>query len=1139
MTLVLHQNAAGETLRTETLDRRRRRLSSLLRHRMPKRPAIVAVRRANHPPQSLDDTVRLRREWASTLVAGHDIVVITYLPLGGGGSRQGQGGGKAIGAAVAALALAIVAPYAAGFLASSVMGLTGVAATVAKSVIALAIVAGGSYLLSRATKAKANKNDDGDRPVYGVSGGGNAPRIGDRIPINYGRVWVQPDLSQPDYSIYDGDDMVLYKRLTLGGGKYRIHRIRIGQATMWVEGEGLKQPFNSSELEFIVPGQGSALVPSSVYSSENVAGSEMPRPDDTINWMGPFAVCPVGATTAMIQLDYTCAQCYQTNPNEPQPVPGPWGVTFQYAPIDDDNNLTGGWSTLHASFRSERFTRAKRVTQFVSVPDGRYAVRAQNAVNNLSPAVENDGFSQVNAMTWDGLRGHLHHDPVRPNVTEIAMKIRSGKALGSTTSFSDIWVEATSVLPVWTGSGWTEQAERRAVWVAADILRNQVYGGAIPDDQIDLARLKHYSDTLGSEDTFDGTIRGPVSVVEAACTALGVIRAEAIRTGSVWTIVRDEPRQVRKHLITRRQIIASTTGVDYDFDVTDGSSDVIVEYYVDGDPRKKNEYRETVGQQTITPRRINAFGVSSHGHAVRLARWYAAAAYYRRESRAFTVEMTGRIFARNDPASIEAWFLNETQAAGVATRSGRNVVLDVDLALPAGAHAVFRTTNGREWGPVAVTAGAEPRQIVLDEADAQVIENTTSESFASLFNQPKRRGPVSVLIGTLSEVLRPYIIRSVKGDDKGRHQVTAVYDAPEVWVALGESVPLPPPIGEVIEHEGEMTPVLSWIRGTVVQKSVAVILDWAVAQARGCEHYRVDISYDGGVHWECVSEGAMLEGSYPVPYWDDTAIRLRGIAYNGQGIPSAAVYATADMLKPTIDDSVANLVIKYENMVEEFRKEIDQIRDRTEGSLHGAIDDLYAQLDQLAADSALEGVTAYDRAETLAVKMEGRLAAIGSRIKLLVDDDQALAQRIDTMLAQMDENQAAIVNQLTVLAGVDTALAEQIFTVSTTVGEHSASLSQVSESVDGMSVQFSVIGNIDGATGGFVLSGVKQLDGSVQYEMKIKGDLLVDGSVMAQSLFVPELSAITASLGNIHAGNIYLNSGKLRILDAGRIEVDD
>ncbi len=1137
MTLIIHQNVAGETLRTVTLDRRRRRLSTVLRAQMPRRPAIVAVRRKGYDPTDTDDTIKLRNEWASTLVAAHDIVVITYLPLGGA-NKNGGGGGKAIGAAVAALALAIVAPYAAGFLATSVFGLTGMAATVVKSVISLAIIAGASYMMSKATKAKANKTDD--RPLYGVSGGGNLPRPGDRIPVNYGRVWVQPDLSQPDYSYYDGDDMVVMKRMTLGAGKYRVHRIRVGQATMWSETEGLQAPFLGAELEFIVPGENSRLVPSSVFSSENVAGSELPRPTDNPMWMGPFPVCPVGTSTASIQLDYTCPQCYATFPKKAQQQPGVWQALFEYAAIDDDGRVVGPWMTLNNDVRNyQRFTRAQRVTRVIPVPAGRYAVRARNPIAEWSEEQQAEGYNLYNTVTWDGLRGYLQHEPVRPYVTEIAMKIRSGKGLGSTTSFSDIWIETTSVLPVWNGVAWTEQPERRAVWVAADILRNNVYGGALPDTNIDIERLRHYSDTLIEYDTFDGSIRGPISVVEAASTALGVIRAEPLRIGSMWSMARDEPRQIRKHMITRRQIIKESSGVDYDFDISDGSSDVIVEYLVDGDPRKKGEWRETIGPMTSTPKRINAFGVSTHGHAVHLGRWYAAAAYYRRESRVLSTEMSGRIMARNDPASIEMWFLDNTQTAGVETRSDYSLMLDADIDYPAGAHAVFRTPSGMDWGPVAIDE-ADGRRIALNASDIAVIEMSTGESFSSLFAKDDKRLPVTVRIGTVTTVMRPYIIRGAKADADGRVQVTSVYDAPEVWETLGEAVPLPPPIGEIIDREGDLLPVLPWIKGAVVQKATAAVLDWSVCPARGCQQYRIDISYNEGLDYECISDGPMTEGSYAVPYWEGAGIRLRGVAINGHGIPSVPVYAVADMLKPLIDDSIANLQIKYENAVDQFRKELDQIRDVASGSLHAELDNLRRDIEQLAADAALEGVTAYERDEVFAVKFENRFAAAATRLKLLASADDVLAQRIDSLIAKVDGDiTAAIVEERTARINADGVLARSISTVSTTVGEHSASISQVSESVDGIKVQYSVVGTIDQSTGGFVLSGARQMNGTVTWNMKLRGDLLVDGSISAAKLWVSELSAISGNFGNMYAGNIYLNGGKLAILNAGRIEVYD
>lgn len=1137
MTVILHQNAAGETLRTVTLDRRRRRLASVMRGQLPNRPAIVAVKRKGQEPASVDEVIRLRREWSSTLVSGHDIIIITYLPLGGAGG-SGQSGGKAIGAAIGMLALAIIAPYAAGFLATSVLSLTGMAATVVKSVVSLAIVAGASYMMSRATKAKANKTDD--RPLYGVSGGGNLPRPGDRIPVNYGRVWVQPELSQTDYTLYDGDDMVVMKRMTLGAGKYRIHRIRVGQATLWVEGEGLKAPFYSTEIEFIQPGQNSALVPSSVYSAENVGGSELPRPEDNPIWMGPFAVCPVGTTVHAIQLDYHCPQCYWTWAKDAQQHPAGWAAEFEYAAIDPDNNPVGPWMSLNNDiYYNARFTRAKRVTKVIPVPQGRYAVRARNPLSAVSEAQQAEGVNGYNTVSWDGLRGYMQHEPVRPHVTEIAMKIRSGKGLGATTSFSDIWVETTSVIPVWNGMAWTEQAERRAVWIAADILRNPIYGGGLPDHQIDVDRLLHYSEALGSDDTFDGSLRGPISVVEACSTVLGVIRAEPVRMGSVWSMVRDEPRAFRKHLITRRQIVRETSGVDFDFDVTDGSSDVIIEYLVAGDPRRKAEWRETVGQQTLTPKRINAFGVSTHSHAVKLARWYANCAYWRRESRIFSMELAGRILARNDAASIDVWFLDQTRVAGVDARRGLTLTLDTEIEFPERAQAVLRAPTGMEWGPVAI-AEHDGRKITLSADDVAVIENQTGESFASVFRREDKSLPVTVLVGTINETTRAYIIRAARADNDNRTQVVAVNDAQEVWQALGETVPPPPPIGEILEREGDLLPVLPWIRGAVVQKATAAVLDWAVGAARGCQQYKIDISYDEGLTYETIFNGAMTDGSYVVPYWDDTAIRLKGVAINGQGIASVPVYATADMIKPTIDDSIANLRIKYENAVDQLRKELDQIRDTATGSIHNELAQLREDLEQLAADSALEGVTAYERADVIALRFEGKFAAAASRLKLLANEDLVLAQRIDSLVAQVENDiTAAIVEERTARIDADGVLARSIQSVSTTVDGHTASLSTVSESVDGMKVQYSVTGTIDQSTGGFVLDGAKQMNGTVKWEMKIKGDLLVDGSISAAKLYVTELSSVTGNFGNMTSGNIYLSGGRVAILNVGRIEVYD
>ena len=179
--------------------------------------------------------------------------------------------------------------------------------------------------MSLATKAKANETNNTERPVYGVSGGGNLGRAGDRIPLLYGRCWTQPDLSQPDYTVYDGEDQILYKRFTLGLGKYQIHTLMLGSATLWNESVGIVPPFTTlpggsaisgsvtssgtgTDIEIIQPGAVSALVPGSVYSAPEIGAIELPRPSDVPAYAGPFPVTPLGEQTARIQLDYSLPQ---------------------------------------------------------------------------------------------------------------------------------------------------------------------------------------------------------------------------------------------------------------------------------------------------------------------------------------------------------------------------------------------------------------------------------------------------------------------------------------------------------------------------------------------------------------------------------------------------------------------------------------------------------------------------------------------------------------------------------------------------------------------------------------------------------------------------------------------------------------
>lgn len=886
--------AAGEAL---DLPRTRRRLSAIVKqHADRSRPHIVCVYRRGQPWAPSDFSVRMRKQWRHTRIGPHDTIAIIYAPLGGGAGQAGRGGGKqtgaAIGLVVASLALMALGQFWAIGALGSALNISAATAGTIWAAGSAALLAGGAYLLSKATQAKANKEAE-NRPVYGVSGGGNQPRSGDRIPVVYGRCWNSPDLSQPDYTVYDGDDQVLYKRLTIGCGKYAIKAIRVGGITMWTADGGMTPPFAGASIEVIQPGAVSGLVPGAVATVQAVSGNELPRAADFPNWAGPFDFGVEAPDQSRIQLDYSLPQGIYAVPQsgkfQGQQFAAAWGVHFQYAPCDEDGTITGSWSDLYSEAGETLTTQAQRFTKLIDIPagPGRYAFRARNTGSPEEIEHSSGEFTAdvTNDVVWEGLRSHIPEIITRPGITELALVVRSGKSLG-VTSYGEVEVESSRILPVWFGSssGWIDQETDKCVWAAADVLRDQLHGAGIPDSAIDLDRLLHYSGTLAQYDTFSGVIRGPVSVYEALSTVLGTMRASPLRLGNVWTVVRDEAKSVRKHVISRRQIIRDSSAQTFTLDLSDGSADVIVEWFADGDPKRRREKRVTFGTQTMTPRRMAAMGATDAAHAIHLATWAAATAYYRRERRSVTTELAGRLLMPNDSAMIDVWYFDAVQTAGITGRDGLLLDIDSEVTLAPSSYAVLRARDGKEWGPVGVTMeGARLALNALDVAQAQLLSGITLENVLNTQTQAF----TSIVIGTLAEAQDAWLIRTIRFSGENRVDVEAVFDAPQVWSALNETiVPPPPPPSSGLENDGSL--LIPYIRANAVQRNGAMFMDWTCGRVRQAAEYVVLISYDDWATSETAHRGAASSGSYPLRETTGT-IWVRAYAVSATGNKSLVV----------------------------------------------------------------------------------------------------------------------------------------------------------------------------------------------------------------------------------------------------------
>ncbi|MGN7124084.1 host specificity factor TipJ family phage tail protein [Methylorubrum thiocyanatum] len=987
MTLIVTANIAGQT-RGEPVrlpDRRRRRLSTIVaRHKPPAgRRFIVSVHRMGETfLRPTDGSVRLRANWSRTLVGPDDVVLLTVVP--------GRGGIASIGLAIASIALIAVAPYAAPALATA---LGGISATAVQAGLVI-----GGVALGYAAQASAAAKKKTERSLSSVTGGGNIPKPGARKPLLYGRCWSTPPLSQKDFITYDGDTMVLTKRMTLGIGRFRIHAVHVGEAVFWLEGGGVQAPFTSTAgpigtaIEFLFA-QPSAIAPGDVISSPSVGGQEMPRPGGSPEWTPWFRLTPQGVTADAAQMSWTYPAIYRVS-SQGRQAPTVAGVIFQAREINPNTGEAIGpefelWRSSEGA-TALTTTPLRRSAYFRLPKNAAYQVRAQN----MYP--EAVGFEQKNAASWDEMAAIKDDVRVRPNTTEIVMRVRAGKGL-TVTAFSEIWVDATRIVPVWNGSAWVEQPERKAVWAFADLVRSQ-HGLALPNG-FDADKAIYYHHLLDANDTFDGVLPEVSSFWEAASEVLLPLRADPVKVGPVHSFVRDESRAEPRHILSRRQIVRDSGGATFKTKVEGG--DVIVEFDRDGDPRRPDEVRFNYGPATRTPKRYRVNGIRDGLHALKHATWLAAVAVFRGAERRITTEWDGRLVFPGDHVLSDLWFFKGKQTFGVASAAGNVLTLDVTANVSAEwGYGSVRRRDGREWGILRMR-GIGPRGLELHPDDVPALEAQTGRSLASVLARDSQ-DPTTIVMGELTELQETYVARSAIPSDADRVQIEMVADDPRVWQLLDEQVIAPAPVNADNLAE-PLVPQISVLHARCQRIETGIEVVWGVSVTRGARNYEADISYNGGSTWEALSPYGPASTGRAQMRQSDQPVTVRARAFGRTGLPGDYVATTFTTVAPLIDNSQVELrlpPIDYEGLSQDVRSRIENALSTAQGALARALE----SLDNDATNAA----------------------AIISEQNTRVNADGALATRIDGVVAKTDENAAAVTSEITARTNADSALGTRI-----------------------------------------------------------------------------------------------------------------
>ncbi|WBU27597.1 host specificity factor TipJ family phage tail protein [Rhodopseudomonas palustris] len=1078
----------------------------------------------------------LRRDWSRRRISARDHVRFVSAPLQGG-----QGGGSTVKQVIGLVALVAVAAFAAwaGPALVAGMGLTGTAATLAGGLATGIIGLGGALLVNSLVAPKAgatNKPSATQDQIYSVLAQGNAARLGEPLPVWYGRLKEFPDFAATPWGEFVGNDQYLNVLLSVSMGSMAYEALYVDDTLLWTAGGGLVDSFAGTEIAFYEPGQTVTLFPKNVHSSSEVTGQQLPDGSGTKGgsyvdatgttpgaWVGGYVANPSGTQAMALAIDYVLpAGCFTVNSEDGGIGTAAVSLTAEYAAVNEAGAQISGFIPLAFVEKSFATQSPIRDTVKVTVGPGRYMVRLRRNDAALS------GTSGSNSVLWAGLRAFMVGDSSFADVSTVAIRIPANKTTQGSYRFG---VLATRKLPVWAGSAFATQPTRNPFWAQLDMAVNATYGAELAESKIDYnAIIAQAAAADARGDTFDYRFATAVPVPEAFDKALTVARSRHFWLGDTVSVVRDEWRDVPTMLLTDREIVRDSMQISFKM-LGDEDPDAVVIEYKDQDTWLPAQVQYPPDDELFTatraePRRLD--GIVNRAQAYREAAFYYLQSIYRRENVQIGTEYEGRAITFGSVVRVQSDLpMAYGHAGAVIDRSGLTLTLDPAPSwADAGNHYIrIRRPNGKLFGPVRAVQGANASLAVLDGAGLAAAEAAQSVTLADVLARSDGAEWPSYELGTADNQSRLCVV--LGGVPDGDHcTLSLVVDDPRVHAAA-DAIGSPPvlPVGQFPSNP--QLPLIIGLNARIPQGVAEPKLAASWFPTEGALYYVADISLDGGEHWQQVYEGQANQFEAVVPL---AALKLRV-----QAVSTAArgPYATVDLVAPTIQ--IANNAVALESIIEGLRYQVTKALDDVQTTKN--------EMEQLIASIASNDMARnwLDKKQTraeLSAQAGGAKAAIAEVRAVAVDTQESLAAYQVTVSATFG-NVTSMINQESLARSqADEAMAGQITTVSTQVGANSASISTIQTSVNGIKVQYGVLGTINGSTGGFTLEGIGQLDGTASWTINIRGDVIADGSITAPKMSVGALSAITVNAGDITAGTLRSPAGEMIIsLNNARIEI--
>lgn len=873
----------------------------------------------------LNGEIILRGEWDTALCSGAALLFL-QLPAGGDGNKD-------VFRFILQIAITVVAVY---FLGPAGLGLSGAALQAGVAVASLA----GGYLINLAlppsvADASSFKSGEAASPTYSVTPQGNQARLGGAIPRVYGRHMLVPDLAAQPYTEYVGNDLFLYQLFSLGLGQSQVHQVRIAKTELWNEDDGYSDSFDDIEIEIVEPGLPVTLAPFNVITAVEVSGAVLKGTnEDGAGWLGPFVASAAGDNPNFLALDFAW-RGGSGHLRDSGAISGRATIIRQEKrEIDEVGNPVGDWILLSES----PFEFATRTAQRVSLKypsDGlRYEVRCKRVNESATDARDWD------EVTWDALRAYLPGDNTFAGQV-MAVKMRATNQI-SQQAARDFSVVQTSLLPSYDGESWSAPVPTRAIFdIAMDVLRNDTYSAAHPDDRIDIDTLfSMHATWTGRGDTFDGVFDQTQSVWDVLTDVLMVGRARPIEIGDTISFVRDELVTVPKLLVTPRQVAEGSFGVDYALFDPSTPDDVVIEYMDERTWDTAASVRATLdGSASINPARRRIKGITDRHRAWQYGMYLAAGFKYRREFPSFSMEFDGRLLSPLDLVPVVHPLCDWGRSADIVDFNGETGELALSqkalLSDSDDNHMMLRRPDGRRWGPVLVTAGSDPYSVLMDGdslADIIGAQGDPADFIVTLdgsFGLDVDIEPTTAVLGHGDMYMADCKLLGIRKQGADKITLSLVVDDPRVYEA-GETGAPP--------AEETPSPLPTTPKGPEIAKLTVAVLGTAfhpelfasIRPAPGALNYIWQISYDH-VHFQMLQDGLKLSWSSevsPTTVWlRVTAIgAVRGpfiewfmdltaaeVAPSGVSAISTIVFVDTAFVKYSLpdEDEILGVLVRY------------------------------------------------------------------------------------------------------------------------------------------------------------------------------------------------------------------------------------